>query len=68
MNIFAGKGKNSVIDLNLQIGNTKPIDKIEIVVVYEINTSKTDGFLGVGNWSENSNWRNSVTLEFVKQN
>lgn len=68
VNIFAGKGKNSVIDLNLQIGNTKPIDKIEIVVVYEINTSKTDGFLGVGNWSENSNWRNSVTLEFVKQN
>ncbi len=64
-NFLDAKSKGSYIELIDQddLNSNKIIDKIEVVVVYELYTGGP-GFLGIW-WKEYTNWRCSFTYNFV---
>ena len=64
-NIFENKSKGSYIELlnDDDLNNDKMVEKIEIVVVYEIYTGGP-GVLGIW-WHETTNWRCEYTYNFA---
>ena len=63
-NFLDGKTKGAFIELltNEDIDQNKTIEKIEVVLVYEMYAGGP-GFLGIW-WHNTTNWRCEYTLEF----
>lgn len=59
-NILNGKTRGDFVDIDFPFDVSKTIQKIEVIVVYEIHTKGK----ALGEWNEFSNWRCSALLRF----